>query len=151
MAHLVAALQPAGPGVGRAALGLLRLPGAVRPADLGAALADELAAPGRRGGGGAGRPPRGGRSGRARDLLDALLRHPPPALRLVLATRVDPPLPLARLRARGQLVELRAADLRFTAGEAGAFLGRALPAPLGAGRGGPAGRGAPRAGPPACA
>ena len=131
LAHLVAALQPQAPGTGRAALGLLRLPGAVPPADLGAALADELAAlPG---------------DGEAvvviddlheamdpgvGDLLDALLRHPPPALRLVLATRVDPPLPLARLRARGLLAEVRAADLRFTAGEAAAFLDRALPAPL---------------------
>ena len=47
----------------------------------------------------------------------------------MLATRADPPLPLARLRARGQLVELRAADLRFTPAEAAAFLARALPAP----------------------
>ena len=50
-------------------------------------------------------------------------------MRLVLATRADPPLPLARLRARGQLLELRAADLRFTPAEAAAFLARALPAP----------------------
>src|SRR5262249_3238771 len=42
-------------------------------------------------------------------LLDRL----PPQLHLVLATRTDPPLPLARLRARGQLVEIRAAELRF--------------------------------------
>jgi LuxR family maltose regulon positive regulatory protein len=51
-----------------------------------------------------------------------LLEHLPPALKLVLASRADPPLPLARLRARGQLAELRAADLRFTAGEAAALL-----------------------------
>ena len=51
-----------------------------------------------------------------------LLDHLPPALRLVLATRADPPLPLARMRARGQLTELRAADLRFTAEEAAALL-----------------------------
>ena len=62
-------------------------------------------------------------------VLEALLAHPPPGVRLVLATRADPPLPLARLRARGQLVELRAADLRFTPAEAAAFLARALPAP----------------------
>ena len=53
---------------------------------------------------------------------------PRPA-RLVLATRTDPPLPLARLRARGQLVDVRAGDLRFTLAEAAAFLARALPAP----------------------
>lgn len=52
-----------------------------------------------------------------------LLDQPPPNMRLVLITRVDPPLPLARLRARGQLVELRAADLRFTQAETAAFLG----------------------------
>jgi LuxR family maltose regulon positive regulatory protein len=51
-----------------------------------------------------------------------LLEHRPPGLRLVLASRADPPLPLARLRARGQLGELRDADLRFTAEEAAALL-----------------------------
>lgn len=51
-----------------------------------------------------------------------LLAHLPPRLHLVLASRVDPPLPLARLRARGELVEIRAADLRFTAEEASAYL-----------------------------
>jgi LuxR family maltose regulon positive regulatory protein len=50
--------------------------------------------------------------------LQFLLAHRPPNLRLVVATRADPPLPLARLRAAGQLTELRAADLRFTADEA---------------------------------
>lgn len=55
-------------------------------------------------------------------LLTFLLDHLPPQLHLVIATRVDPPLPLARLRARGQLVEVRAADLRFTTEEAAAFL-----------------------------
>lgn len=51
-----------------------------------------------------------------------LLDHLPATLLLVLATRADPPLPLARLRARGQLVELRADALRFTPGESAAFL-----------------------------
>ena len=50
--------------------------------------------------------------------MQFLLEHRPPGLRLVLTSRSDPPLALARLRARGQLAELRAADLRFTAGEA---------------------------------
>jgi LuxR family maltose regulon positive regulatory protein len=58
--------------------------------------------------------------------LGFLLEHRPPGLRLVLASRADPPLPLARPRARGQLAELRQADLRFTAGEAAALLGAAL-------------------------
>jgi len=55
-----------------------------------------------------------------------LLDHLPARLRLVIASRTDPPLPLGRLRARGQLSELRAADLRFTATEAAAFLNRAM-------------------------
>jgi LuxR family transcriptional regulator, maltose regulon positive regulatory protein len=46
----------------------------------------------------------------------------PPGLLLVVASRSDPPLPLARLRAGGQLAELRAADLRFTIDETAAFL-----------------------------
>lgn len=54
--------------------------------------------------------------------LAFLLDRAPPRLHLVLTTREDPDLPLARLRARGQLTELRAADLRFTADEAADFL-----------------------------
>ncbi len=51
-----------------------------------------------------------------------LLDHCPNNFHLVIATRSDPPLPLARLRARGQTVELRATDLRFTPDEAAQFL-----------------------------
>ncbi|HEX6554953.1 MAG TPA: LuxR C-terminal-related transcriptional regulator [Ktedonobacteraceae bacterium] len=51
-----------------------------------------------------------------------LLEHLPPQLHLVLVTRSDPPLPLTRLRAQGQLTEVRAADLRFGAAEVSAFL-----------------------------
>ena len=51
-----------------------------------------------------------------------LIDHLAENMHLVLATRGDPPLPLARLRARGDLVELRQSDLRFTAEEAAAFL-----------------------------
>src|SRR2546421_600157 len=54
--------------------------------------------------------------------LAFLIEHLPPCLHLLLATRADPPLPLARLRGRGGVTELRAADLRFTAEEAAAFL-----------------------------
>ncbi|MFN8052573.1 MAG: LuxR C-terminal-related transcriptional regulator [Acidimicrobiales bacterium] len=50
-----------------------------------------------------------------------LLDHLPAGVGLVLATRVDPPLPLARLRASGDLVERRAADLRFTGDEAARY------------------------------
>ncbi len=55
-----------------------------------------------------------------------LLDHLPPGMHLVIATREDPRLPLPRLRARGQLTELRAADLRFTPDEAAAFLNQAM-------------------------
>ena len=54
-----------------------------------------------------------------------LLENLPPGLLLVVSGRADPPLPLARLRARGQLAELRAAELRFTTEEAAALLGAA--------------------------
>jgi LuxR family maltose regulon positive regulatory protein len=56
------------------------------------------------------------------DLLAFLVDNLPPTLHLVLATRADPPLPIARLRARGQLTEIRQNDLRFTDAEATAFL-----------------------------
>jgi LuxR family maltose regulon positive regulatory protein len=62
--------------------------------------------------------------------LTVLLDYMPPTLHLVVATRADPPLPLARLRARGQLVELRAADIRFTSDESAAFLVEAMALPL---------------------
>ena len=55
-----------------------------------------------------------------------LLEHLPPQMHLVVTTREDPPLPLARLRARGQLTELRAADLRFTPAEAAEFLNQMM-------------------------
>jgi LuxR family maltose regulon positive regulatory protein len=54
--------------------------------------------------------------------LGFLINHIPDKLHLVLSTRVDPPWPLARFRARGQLIEIRAVDLRFTTEEAAAFL-----------------------------
>lgn len=56
------------------------------------------------------------------DQLQFLVERLPPHLRLVLASRADPPLPLARWRARDELIELRAADLRFNTEEAVAFL-----------------------------
>src|SRR5215212_6016516 len=54
--------------------------------------------------------------------LTFLLDHLPPQMHLVITTRADPQLPLARLRVRDQMTELRAADLRFTPAEVGAFL-----------------------------
>lgn len=58
--------------------------------------------------------------------LAFLIEHLPPQLHLVIATREDPQLPLARLRARDQLTEVRAADLRFTPTEAAEFLNQAM-------------------------
>ena len=65
----------------------------------------------------------------ARDVQDGmafLLEHLPPQIHLVIASRADPPLPLARLRGRGELAEIRAADLRFTPGEAAAYLNEVM-------------------------
>src|SRR5690606_29235388 len=58
--------------------------------------------------------------------LTFLLEHLPAQVHVVISTREDPPLPLARYRARGQLTELRAADLRFTSSEAAAFLNQVM-------------------------
>jgi LuxR family maltose regulon positive regulatory protein len=61
----------------------------------------------------------------AREVQDGmafLLDHLPPQLHVVIAGRADPALPLARLRARGELAEIRAAELRFTPDEAAAYL-----------------------------
>jgi ATP/maltotriose-dependent transcriptional regulator MalT len=129
--HVVAALDRARPGIGERVAPLLAPPPSVFEG-LVTALINELAA----------------QSGEPEivlvlddyHLVDArqvhaslafLLEHLPPGLHLVLASRSDPPLPLARLRAHGQLAELRTDDLRFTAEEAAALLresaGGALP------------------------
>jgi LuxR family maltose regulon positive regulatory protein len=60
------------------------------------------------------------------DALAFLLDHLPSNLHLVIVTRADPPLPIARLRGRGQLTELRQTDLRFTPKEAAEFLNRVM-------------------------
>jgi LuxR family maltose regulon positive regulatory protein len=58
--------------------------------------------------------------------LTFLLDHVPRRMHLVIASRAEPPLPLARMRARGELTELRAANLRFTLDEASTFLTRVM-------------------------
>ncbi len=58
--------------------------------------------------------------------LTFLLEHLPTQMHLVIATREDPELPLARLRARGELTEVRASELRFTAAEAAGFLNQVM-------------------------
>jgi LuxR family transcriptional regulator, maltose regulon positive regulatory protein len=130
--YLIAALQTVAPGVGSSALALLQGPqpppivAILAPLlnDLGAVQGDVLLV--------------------LDDyhLVDAhevdegmafLLERLPPRIHLVITTRADPALPLARLRGRGELVEIRAADLRFTPDEAAAYLnetmGLDLPAP----------------------
>src|SRR6187200_2152608 len=57
-----------------------------------------------------------------RDGMTFLLEHLPPHVHLVISSRADPLLPLARLRARGELVEIRGADLRFTPDEVATYL-----------------------------
>jgi LuxR family maltose regulon positive regulatory protein len=67
------------------------------------------------------------------DAVAFLLDHlppPPQGLHLVIATRADPPLPLVRMRARGELAELRLIDLRFSVDESAAFLRRTAAAAL---------------------
>ncbi len=59
-------------------------------------------------------------------IFERLVSNLPPALHLVLITREDPPLPLARLRANGQLTEVRAEDLRFNSSEIHQFLGECM-------------------------
>ncbi len=60
------------------------------------------------------------------DSIAFFVEHLPPHVHLVILTRADPPLPLARMRARDQLVEIRASDLRFSADETEAFLNRVM-------------------------
>ncbi len=119
--HVIAALQAIVPGIGRSTLGMLRLSGAPSPADVATELGDELldlshdiilvlddyhAVD----------------SSQVDEFLAALLQYPPPRLRIVLVSRVDPFLPLVRLRVRGQLAEVRSTDLRFTSDETRALL-----------------------------
>jgi LuxR family maltose regulon positive regulatory protein len=60
------------------------------------------------------------------DALTFLIEHLPPNMHIAITTREDPRLPLARMRVRGQLTELRAADLRFTPTEAAEFLNQMM-------------------------
>jgi LuxR family transcriptional regulator, maltose regulon positive regulatory protein len=125
--HAVAALGQAHPGIAERAAPLLGPPAPSSFEGLVAALINELAA----------------EPGEDKVLLvlddyhlieapqvhaplTFLVEHLPPGLRLMLASRSDPPLPLARLRAAGQLAELRTDDLRFTAEEAAVLLREAV-------------------------
>jgi LuxR family maltose regulon positive regulatory protein len=129
--YVIAALQTVAPEVGAAALSLLQAP---RPPPIETVLApllNELSAvsndivlvlddyhvvdaPDIQGG------------------MAFLLEHLPPRLHVAITTRADPALPLGRMRARGELAEIRAADLRFTPDEAAAYLNEAMRLDLGA-------------------
>jgi LuxR family transcriptional regulator, maltose regulon positive regulatory protein len=65
-------------------------------------------------------------AGDVQDAMVFLLDHLPPSLHVVIASRADPALPLARWRARGELVETRAAELRFTPDEAAVYLNETM-------------------------
>jgi LuxR family maltose regulon positive regulatory protein len=62
--------------------------------------------------------------------LDFLFDHLPPGMHIVLISRADPPMPLGRLRAQGQLMEIREVDLKFTPDEAASFLTDVMPVGL---------------------
>jgi LuxR family maltose regulon positive regulatory protein len=125
LTHLVAALQAACPEVGAEALALMDTDRTLPVEDVVASLVNDLDA-------------LAGSTAVALDdyhLVDDpeihhavafLLDHLPPQVTVVMTTRADPPLPLSRLRARGELLEVRAADLRFTAEEADVFLNHVM-------------------------
>ena len=125
LTYLVAALQTVAPGVGSGVMGVLQAPQPPPVDVLLTALLNEVAA-----------VPRPfvlvlddyhlADARPVDDALSFLLTHLPPQMRVVVATREDPALPLARMRARGQLAEVRAADLRFNSAEAAAFLNQVM-------------------------
>ncbi|MCB9116539.1 MAG: tetratricopeptide repeat protein [Caldilinea sp.] len=123
--YVVAALRTVAPGAGAGVLEMLQSGRPSAPQALAAALVNDLAA----------LPGEivlvlddlhAVESAAVDEALAFLLDHQPPQLHLVVTTRSDPHLPLARLRARDQLAEIRAADLRFTLAEASDFLTRAM-------------------------
>ncbi len=125
LAYLIAALQTAAPALGQGAAAALDSPQPPPPEAIVTALLNEIAAG----------PDQmvlvlddyhAVEASPVDHALAFLLDHAPRQLHVVVVTREDPPLPLARYRARGQLIELRAADLRFTPAEAAAFLNQAM-------------------------
>ena len=125
LTYLVAALQRVDPNIGQAAQAMLQAPQPPPPEPLLTSLINDIAAtpqpfilvlddyhlihtlP-------------------IHQQLAFLLAHQPPSMHLGLVSREDPPLPLSRLRARGQTVEIRQNDLRFTADETTEFLRRMM-------------------------
>src|SRR5947209_8961427 len=125
LTYLVAALQTIAPHIGEEVPGLLQSPQPPPPEAVLTALLNDLAT----------LPDHSILVLDDYHMIDAravdqdltfLLEHLPPQMHLVIATREDPGLPLARFRARDQLIELRITDLRFTHAEAAAFLNRVM-------------------------
>ena len=120
-AYVIAALRTAAPGAGEGALALLQAPRPPPVETVLTVLLNDLRA-------------LAGEivlvlddyhvidAGEVQDQMAFLLDHLPAGLHVVIASRADPALPLARWRARGELAEIRAAELRFTPGEAAAYL-----------------------------
>lgn len=125
LTYLLAALQRIAPGLGEGLLAALQSPQPPPPAVILTPLLNEIAA-----------IPSPfvlvlddyhlASSESVDAALTLLLEHLPPQVHLVITTRAEPDLPLARLRARGQLTELRSADLRFSAAEAATFLNQVM-------------------------
>ena len=125
LAYFVAALQKIDPAIGQAAQGMLQAPPPPPPEAFLTSLINDIAA--------APQPfilvlddyhfvhtlP-------IHQQLAFLLEHQPPSMHLAIVSREDPPLPLARLRGRGQTTEIRQADLSFTEAEAAEFLRRVM-------------------------
>jgi LuxR family maltose regulon positive regulatory protein len=122
LSYMIAALQRLDPRIGMTALALLQAPQPAPPETVLTVLTNDLASR---------------EEGDFALVLDDyhvittesihraltfLLEHLPPQMHLIIATRADPLLPLARLRAGGQLTEVRAAELRFSAAEISTFL-----------------------------
>jgi LuxR family transcriptional regulator, maltose regulon positive regulatory protein len=130
LTYLIAALKAMdGDGgisqMGESALGLLQSPQPVSPLSIHTALINDMV----------GLPAdtllvlddtHRIQGGPIHQILNFLLENLPPQVHVLIATREDPPLPLARLRGRGELSEIRAADLRFTPHEAADFLNNSM-------------------------
>ncbi len=129
LTYSVAALQTVAPQIGLGVMAALQSPQPPSTDALLTTLLNEIAA----------RPDKlilvlddyhlidsGGPLGAVDQALAFVIDHLPPQMNLVIATREDPQLPLARLRVRNQLTELRAADLRFTPSEAATFLNQIM-------------------------
>ncbi|HSF83066.1 MAG TPA: LuxR C-terminal-related transcriptional regulator [Anaerolineales bacterium] len=125
LAYLIAALQNVDPDIGQAAQAMMQSPQPPPPDVFLTALVNDLASI----------PPpfilvlddyHVVQSMSVHQQLGFLVEHKPPQMHLVLITREDPPLPLALLRARGQIVEIRQKDLRFSLEESADFLKRIM-------------------------